>query len=117
MIQKKRLDIIMDILKKKGMADIKTLSRELDVTEKTVRLDLKELEQQNFVERVHGGAVLKVKTIELGGEDSLRRISHPEQKRAIAERILSRIQENDVILLDDGSTTQELGREMIVCSV
>lgn len=110
MIQKKRLDIIMDILKKKGMADIKTLSRELDVTEKTVRLDLKELEQQNFVERVHGGAVLKVKTIELGGKDSLRRISHLEQKRAIAERALSLIQENDVILLDDGSTTQELAK-------
>ena len=53
------LDTIMGILKDEGMVDVKTLSQRLEVTEKTVRLDLKELENQNLVERVHGGAVLK----------------------------------------------------------
>ena len=58
MIQKRRLDTIMGILKEEGMADVKTLSQRLEVTEKTVRLDLKELENQNFLERVHGGGGL-----------------------------------------------------------
>ena len=41
MIQKRRLDTIMGILKDEGMVDVKTLSQRLEVTEKTVRLDLK----------------------------------------------------------------------------
>ena len=59
MIQKRRLDTIMGILKDEGMVDVKTLSQRLEVTEKTVRLDLKELENQNLVERVHGELFLK----------------------------------------------------------
>ena len=39
MIQKRRLDTIMGILKDEGMVDVKTLSQRLEVTEKTVRLD------------------------------------------------------------------------------
>ena len=108
MIQKRRLDTIMGILKEEGMADVKTLSQRLEVTEKTVRLDLKELENQNFLERVHGGAVLKTQELSLGYKDSSRRTSHLEQ--VIARRALTLIEENDVILLDDGSTTQEVAK-------
>lgn len=108
MIQKRRLDTIMGILKDEGMVDVKTLSQRLEVTEKTVRLDLKELENQNLVERVHGGAVLKIQTMSLSSRKSSRRLSHLEQKQRIARRALTLIREDDVILLDDGSTTQEL---------
>ena len=73
MIQKRRLDTIMGILKEEGMADVKTLSQRLEVTEKTVRLDLKELENQNLLERVHGGAGLKTQELSLGYKDSSRR--------------------------------------------
>ncbi|MBS1481967.1 MAG: DeoR/GlpR transcriptional regulator [Clostridium sp.] len=110
MIQKRRLDTIMGILKEEGMADVKTLSQRLEVTEKTVRLDLKELENQNLLERVHGGAVLKTQELSLGYKDSSRRTSHLEQKQVIARRALTLIEENDVILLDDGSTTQEVAK-------
>ena len=75
MIQKRRLDTIMGILKDEGMVDVKTLSQRLEVTEKTVRLDLKELENQNLVERVHGGAVLKIQTMSLSSRKSSRRLS------------------------------------------
>lgn len=110
MIQKRRLDTIMGILKEEGMADVKTLSQRLEVTEKTVRLDLKELENQNLLERVHGGAVLKTQELSLGYKDSSHRTSHLEQKQVIARRALTLIEENDVILLDDGSTTQEVAK-------
>ena len=104
MIQKRRLDTIMGILKEEGMADVKTLSQRLEVTEKTVRLDLKELENQNLLERVHGGAVLKTQELSLGYKDSSRRTSHLEQKQVIARRALTLIEEND------GSTTQEVAK-------
>lgn len=110
MIQKKRLDTIIGILKDEGMADVKTLSRRLEVTEKTIRLDLNELESQNLLERVRGGAVLKPQELHRGYETSPRRTSHLEQKQAIAKCALTLIRENDVILLDDGSTTQELAK-------
>lgn len=110
MIQKRRMDTIMGILKDEGMVDVKTLSRRLEVTEKTVRLDLKELENQNLLERVHGGAVLKAQKISLDCKESSRRASHLVQKQSIARKALTLIDENDVILLDDGSTTQELAK-------
>lgn len=109
MIQKKRLDTIMEILRDEGMADVKTLSRRLEVTEKTIRLDLKELEDQNLLERVHGGAVLKAGEWP-GEKDSSRRTSHLPRKQLIARCALKMIEENDIILLDDGSTTQEVAK-------
>lgn len=33
-------------------------SKQLNVTEKTIRLDLEFLEEKNLIKRVHGGAVL-----------------------------------------------------------
>lgn len=89
--------------------NIKDLSKILGVTEKTVRLDLDKLAKMQVLQRVHGGAVLEDK-IPTAVPTSAYRSRFMSQKRCIARQALTYLQENDVILLDDGSTTLELAK-------
>lgn len=110
MIQNKRLALITKMLDAEGAVDVKILSERLKVTEKTIRLDLDILENEGLLERVHGGAVSKGRRLPISFPDTDRRGKNSEQKKMIAQGALSLIKENDVILLDDGSTTLELAR-------
>lgn len=110
MIQNKRLAFIKSRLEDEGMVDVKLLSEQLNVTEKTIRLDLDKLELEGMLTRVHGGAVPKDQTSIAAYPDMGRRVKNSEQKKAIARKALTLIGENDVILLDDGSTTLELAK-------
>lgn len=109
MIQNKRLELIMDVLQQEKSVDVNQLSDMLHVTPKTIRLDLKKLENANVLQRVHGGAVLSNHQV-----SSFPTLSHrqkyAEEKAVIAKKAFSLLKENDVILLDDGSTTLELAK-------
>lgn len=109
MIQNKRLEQIMNILQQEKSISVNQISEMLHVTPKTVRLDLKKLENANALQRVHGGAVLS----------GLQPTSFPvhlyrqkcvEEKATIAKKAFSLLRENDTILLDDGSTSLELAK-------
>ncbi|WP_026907841.1 DeoR/GlpR family DNA-binding transcription regulator [Paucisalibacillus globulus] len=92
-----------------GKVEIDQLSEELDVSAMTIRRDLDQLEEEGKVIRVHGGAV---------GANSLTKETpfltkegrNIEQKRMIAQKALSLIQDGQTILLDSGTTTIELAR-------
>lgn len=58
-----RLNKIKEILKEKKQIDVYSLSNILNVTEVTVRRDLEKLEDEKFLTRTHGGAVLNEKEI------------------------------------------------------
>lgn len=58
MILEKRLDIILDILKKEEAVSNKILTEKLGVSESTLRRDLSYLQDMGKITRVHGGAVL-----------------------------------------------------------
>jgi DeoR family fructose operon transcriptional repressor len=81
----------------------------LNVSEKTIREDLKRLEEQGLLSRIHGGARLPDQEDALLPID-LRRKSHITQKAAIAADAVKFIEENDTILLDSGSTLLELAK-------
>lgn len=109
MLQNKRLEQIMELLQKEKMADIRQLSKILDVTPKTVRLDLEKLEKAGLLQRVHGGAVLS-KQPPASYPSASHRQKNLSEKARIARKALSLLQENEVILLDDGSTSLELAK-------
>ena len=58
MILEKRLDIILDILKKEEAVSNKILTEKLGVSESTLRRDLSYLQDMGKITRVHGGAVI-----------------------------------------------------------
>lgn len=81
----------------------------LSVSEKTIREDLKRLEDQGLLIRIHGGARLPDEENALLPID-IRRKSHMENKSKIAEKAVHFIEENDTIVLDSGSTLLELAK-------
>lgn len=106
----KRHQQIMELLIQSGEVKVVELSEQLNVTGKTIRADLEELEQQGLLKRIHGGAVLKHAS-DLG----LLPLQTPNQhnlteKAAIARLAVSLIEDQDIIALDGGSTTLEIAR-------
>ena len=53
-----RAEYILSMLEKNKVVMVTDLSREMGVTEETVRKDLEKLEKQEKLNRVHGGAYL-----------------------------------------------------------
>lgn len=58
MLPIKRLEEIKRILIENKQADVPSLAQELNVTEATIRRDLEKLENEQFLTRTHGGAIL-----------------------------------------------------------
>lgn len=86
-----------------GSARIPFLAQRLRVSEETIRRNIRSLEAQGLVAKVHGGVHLK----ESGGEQPLhyRMGENADAKRAIAARVAALIADGDSLFLDVGSTT------------
>lgn len=79
----------------------------LDASEATVRRDLEWLEQEGFLERTHGGAILSQRMI-LEPEYRQRAQHHPEEKRRIGALAASLIEEGDIVFINSGTTTTQV---------
>lgn len=91
------------------------LSQELGVSEVTIRKDLNLLCKRNLVIRTHGGAMLggnPVATYEDVHHAAGRRLFNYREKRAIGKLAASLIEEGDTIMLDSGTTTQEIAHNL-----
>ncbi|MBP1937340.1 DeoR family fructose operon transcriptional repressor [Paenibacillus sediminis] len=92
-------------------ASVQELGEVFQVSESTVRRDLKELEESNLLKRTHGGAVslqnVNFEPSVIEKEDQFR-----EEKMEIARKACEMISEGDTVLLDAGTTTLHLAREM-----
>lgn len=86
-----------------GSGRIPFLARQLQVSEETIRRNIRALERDGLVTKVHGGVHLK----DTAGEQPLhfRMGENPEAKRAIAARVATLIADGDSLFLDIGSTT------------
>jgi DeoR family fructose operon transcriptional repressor len=107
-----RLEEITRILEKNGNVDIDTLSNVFKVSGKTIRQDLAKLETMGFVTRVHGGAVLKQSENGNIFPIRLRKQQSLTEKERIGLAALKYIQENDIVILDGGSTTLQLAKHL-----
>ena len=94
-----------------GSVRVSTLARHLDVTEETIRRDLRTLSQQGVLARTHGGAVaLERGDMHLDLSYDQRHATNPRQKQAIAQAALAHIQPGMVIALDPSTTACQLAR-------
>jgi len=108
-----RQTAILEELERKGNVEVKKLSRMLNVTEKTIRLDLIRMEKDGLLKRVHGGAVVNIRDAEDVISNPLR-IANISCKEAIAKAAYDYIRTLDesspVIYIDAGTTTFEFAR-------
>ncbi|WP_299862734.1 DeoR/GlpR family DNA-binding transcription regulator [uncultured Hoeflea sp.] len=80
-----------------------------DVTRETIRNDLAHLANRKLLRLVRGGAVaIGIKEPELAE----RLTANPEGKALIAERALDLVPDGARVILDSGSTTLELARQL-----
>jgi DeoR family transcriptional regulator of aga operon len=111
MRQEDRLGVILEQLNQHSSVGVPELARELQVSQASVRRDLRLLEQQQLLTRTHGGAVASGVLYELpmryrGGQ-------RQDAKRAIARRALELVAEDvGSIGLNGGSTTTEVARAL-----
>jgi len=107
-----RTNYILNRLSVDGFANIKDLSKKLEVSEMTIRRDLRELSIDNVVTLIPGGAVLKRNSpIEKDEEKYLIQTAESlmlEEKIKISRKAASLVDPNDVIIIDTGSTTENL---------
>ncbi len=75
----------------------------LETSESTVRRDLDELEAENKLRRVHGGAELP--TPYRKKKPFKKNLSKPSRKEVAGSKAASLIKEKDVIFIDAGTTT------------
>jgi Transcriptional regulators of sugar metabolism len=107
MVYMDRLQLILGKLQEKNVLSVRTLAEQLNVSEMTIRRDISILEKDNRIETFYGGVSLK--QTELAAESFYEieneLIKRTEQKERIARKAASLINQNDVILIDTGSTT------------
>jgi DeoR family deoxyribose operon repressor len=107
-----RVDFILNKLSANGFVSVKELSKKLEVSEMTVRRDLRELSKSNIVTLIPGGAILKKNPpMDKDEEKYLIQAAESlmlEEKIKISRKAASLIEPNDVIVIDTGSTTENL---------
>jgi DeoR family transcriptional regulator, aga operon transcriptional repressor len=111
MQQAERLGAIMERLSLDGSVNVVEIARELAVSSATVRRDLRLLEDQRLLGRIHGGAVPQGVLYELPLRYKSTR--QPEQKRRIAREAATRVVDGWAIGLTGGTTTTEVARALV----
>lgn len=106
MLAIQRRDIIKKQIEIKGEVTVTELSNQFSVSESTIRRDLDILESQQVVTKTYGGAVIH-KQYSLTEEPlfSDREFTNYNQKNLIAKMAADLVEEGDVIILDNGTTT------------
>lgn len=104
MSKRTRMKQIEMLLVSQGSVDVKDLSRNLNVSEMTIRRDLTELEARGKAARTHGGALLPTEHYIDGNNVSSRLLLHISEKRAIAKEAVKHLHSGDNVFIDDSST-------------
>lgn len=114
MLKTKRQKEIIEILKQKGVVEIKDLCRLFSVVEMTLRRDLDELIEagKDSIVRTHGGAMLSETNMLLEAPFDIRDMRNQKEKEEIARVASSMIREGQKILLDSGTTTYSLAKQL-----
>jgi len=112
MLVEQRRNLLLETVRARGFASLQELTEELQVSEATVRRDLKHLETSGAARRTHGGVFYTGPAPKLPHFEE-RQPAQWEKKTQIAKLAAGLIDDDDTILLDGGSTTYEVARLLV----
>ncbi|MDR1618276.1 MAG: DeoR/GlpR family DNA-binding transcription regulator [Treponema sp.] len=101
-----RISQMIDVLRERNGASIRDLAQEFMVSEMTIRRDLERLRQDNIISLVHGAAIYK--SYNLDFEEGV----NIAEKERIGKAAAKRIQPDDTIIIDIGTTTEQMVRHI-----
>lgn len=102
---------ILDILETEGTVKVNSLSKILRVSTETVRRYLEELDQEEKLRKVYGGAI-KVSFHKDEPSSHEREVIYATEKVKIGSKAATFVGDNEVIAIDDGSTTIQLAKHL-----
>ena len=110
---KERRTLILKTLNESGKIYVTDLMKFFDISEVSVRKDLAELEEKQLLIRVKGGAINIHQNTDI---DDLsianKELKHAKEKMLIGQFAASLIKENETIILDSGTTTMEVAKNI-----
>ncbi len=107
MLKEERWQTILSEVALHNRVLLTDIAEQLDVSIDTVRRDVKELDSENKLRKVHGGA------ISLGYANISPQNTNTyalDEKIRIAEKALTMLRDNSVVFIDGGTTCLELAR-------
>lgn len=109
MLSSQRQTTILDILRRDGQVIAKRVAESLDVSEDTIRRDLREMAAEGLLKRVHGGAMPIAPALP---DFSARRNLSSNEKRELGAHAAGMVRPGQTIFLDGGTTTEEIARHL-----
>ena len=109
MLASQRKDYLLQVLQTQGQIVAKDLRQELQLSEDTIRRDLRELAAAGRLQRVHGGALpASPAVVDFAGRQQIA----SDAKVAIGRAAAQMIQRGQVVILDGGTTTAQIARHL-----
>jgi len=111
---KERRDKIKDIIEKEEEVRVPQLADFFGTSQATIRTDLKEMERAKLLQRTHGGAISIGSAYKSYYDTTLkeRMNINKEEKQKIAQAGANLVQDGDTIIIDSGTTSIYLAREL-----
>ncbi len=111
MMQSKRHTEILKLLSSEGTIAISALAERLGVSLETIRRDVRPLTESGELIKLHGAVGLAGQIGEAPFERRMRQ--NADAKRRIAKVVAATVRDGDSIMLDTGTTTSFLARELV----
>jgi DeoR/GlpR family transcriptional regulator of sugar metabolism len=109
---KPRQSQIMNMVRESGYLEVSTLAESFGVDQSTIRRDLMKMERAGLVARNHGGVSVPEPELQSDTAFSVKERRYHREKEAIGRALADRIGPGQTVLLDSGSTTLEVARNL-----
>lgn len=109
MLASDRRDEILQMLSVNGSVIVSKLTKKFGVSVETIRRDLESMEKEGVLKRVYGGAVLKSNKVDKLNY-SKRQEEYIDEKREIAKKAITYIEEGSFIALNNSTTNLEIAK-------
>jgi DeoR/GlpR family transcriptional regulator of sugar metabolism len=107
--EKRRDQIIAELQALQSELTVEELARSFKVSGLTIRRDLERLEADKVILRTHGGCILRTS---VQSAYHMRVVENLELKQAIGRAAATEVNDGDVILINDGSTSFHLAAHL-----
>jgi DeoR family transcriptional regulator of aga operon len=103
---------ILNQINESGQVLVHELSSEFSVSEVTIRNDLEQLEKKNMLIRARGGAIKAERGVGIDYRLSEKDKLNSDEKARIGKKAAQLINEHDTIIIDSGTTTMEVAKNL-----
>lgn len=112
MLAEERRRAILEIMEREGRVLVRELSERFNTSHVTIRNDLKILNAEGLIRRAHGGGLPTGGGTLIDPSLKEKRKLHQDEKRKIGEAAAAMVKDGESVLLDSGTTTTAVAREL-----